>query len=51
MGRLATPQDVAAACLALASPELAYVTGTELFVDGGGEIPAFRTALQKEAHA
>ena len=29
----------------LASPEMAYVTGADLFVDGGGEIPAFHTAL------
>jgi NAD(P)-dependent dehydrogenase (short-subunit alcohol dehydrogenase family) len=49
MGRLATPQDVAAACLALASPELAYVTGTELFVDGGGEVPAFAVAKENRA--
>jgi NAD(P)-dependent dehydrogenase (short-subunit alcohol dehydrogenase family) len=45
MGRLALPKDVAAACLMLASPELSYVTGADLFVDGGGEIPAFHTAL------
>lgn len=45
MGRLATPADVAAVCLMLSSPELAYVTGADLFVDGGGEIPAFHTAL------
>ena len=45
MGRLALPKDVAAACLMLASPEMAYVTGADLFVDGGGEIPAFHTAL------
>jgi len=51
MGRLATVQDVAAACLALASPALSYVTGADLFVDGGGEIPAFHAALQKEANA
>ena len=44
MGRLATPADVAAACVMLASPALAYVTGADLFVDGGGEIPAFHTA-------
>lgn len=43
-GRLATPADVAAACLALASPELRYTTGAELVVDGGGEIPAFHIA-------
>jgi NAD(P)-dependent dehydrogenase (short-subunit alcohol dehydrogenase family) len=45
MGRLATVEDVAAACLALASPALAYVTGADLFVDGGGEVPAFHAAL------
>jgi NAD(P)-dependent dehydrogenase (short-subunit alcohol dehydrogenase family) len=45
MGRLATAGDVAAACLMLASPEMAYVTGADLFVDGGGEIPAFHTVL------
>lgn len=43
-GRLATPADVAAACLALAAPELRYTTGAELVVDGGGEIPAFHAA-------
>lgn len=45
MGRLASVQDVAAACLALADPALSYVTGADLFVDGGGEVPAFHTAL------
>jgi NAD(P)-dependent dehydrogenase (short-subunit alcohol dehydrogenase family) len=45
MGRLASVADVAAACLALASPALSYVTGADLFVDGGGEIPAFHNAL------
>ncbi|MFN2537994.1 MAG: SDR family oxidoreductase [Mycobacteriales bacterium] len=45
MGRLASTQDVAAACLMLASPEMAYVTGADLFVDGGGEYPAFHQAL------
>jgi NAD(P)-dependent dehydrogenase (short-subunit alcohol dehydrogenase family) len=49
MGRLASVQDVAAACLMLASPELSYVTGADLFVDGGGEIPAFHTALGSES--
>ena len=40
MGRLAEPSDVADACLLLTSPLAAYVTGAELLVDGGGEIPA-----------
>lgn len=45
MGRLASVKDVAAACLMLASPALSYVTGADLVVDGGGEVPAFHTAL------
>ncbi len=40
MGRLAVPADVASACLFLASPLAAYVTGADLAVHGGGEIPA-----------
>lgn len=41
MGRLATPADVAAACLMLCSPEARFITGADLYVDGGGEVPAF----------
>ncbi|MCU1590571.1 MAG: Glucose 1-dehydrogenase 2 [Frankiales bacterium] len=41
MGRLAEPSDVAAACLMLCSPEARFITGADLYVDGGGEIPAF----------
>jgi NAD(P)-dependent dehydrogenase (short-subunit alcohol dehydrogenase family) len=50
MGRLATVEDVAAAVLALCEPGMGYVTGADLFVDGGGEVPAFHAALQKETH-
>ncbi|MFP5220165.1 MAG: SDR family oxidoreductase [Actinomycetes bacterium] len=46
MGRLAEPADVAAACLLLAAPTLRYTTGADLYVDGGGEVPAFHTAMQ-----
>jgi NAD(P)-dependent dehydrogenase (short-subunit alcohol dehydrogenase family) len=40
MGRMATPADVANACLFLASSQAAYLTGADLAVHGGGEIPA-----------
>jgi NAD(P)-dependent dehydrogenase (short-subunit alcohol dehydrogenase family) len=43
-GRLATPDDVAQACLFLASPGASYVSGTCLTVHGGGEPPAFLSA-------
>lgn len=44
LGRLAMPEDIAAACLFLASPAAAYVSGTNLVLDGGGERPAFLAA-------
>ncbi len=40
MGRMAVPSDIASACLFLASPLAAYVTGADLAVHGGGEVPA-----------
>ncbi|MGH3876407.1 MAG: SDR family oxidoreductase [Actinophytocola sp.] len=43
-GRLATPADVAQACLYLASPAASYVSGSTLTVHGGGERPAFLAA-------
>jgi NAD(P)-dependent dehydrogenase (short-subunit alcohol dehydrogenase family) len=39
--RFATPDDVADACLFLASPGASYVSGTCLTLHGGGEPPAF----------
>ncbi len=44
VNRLATPEDVANACLFLASPLASYVTGTALVLHGGGEKPAFLDA-------
>ena len=43
--RMATPDDVAQACLFLASPSAAYVSGATLALHGGGERPAFLAAL------
>ena len=42
--RMATPDDVADACLFLASPRAAYISGACLTLHGGGEAPAFLTA-------
>ncbi len=42
--RLGTPEDVAGACLFLASPLASYVSGANLVLHGGGETPAFLTA-------
>jgi NAD(P)-dependent dehydrogenase (short-subunit alcohol dehydrogenase family) len=39
--RLADPDDVADACLFLASPRATYVSGALLTLHGGGEAPAF----------
>jgi NAD(P)-dependent dehydrogenase (short-subunit alcohol dehydrogenase family) len=44
LGRMGVPDDVAAACLFLASPLAAYVTGENLVVHGGGERPAYLAA-------
>jgi NAD(P)-dependent dehydrogenase (short-subunit alcohol dehydrogenase family) len=39
--RMGCPDDIAAACLYLASASAAYVSGAKLAVHGGGEPPAF----------
>ena len=41
LGRMGTPEDVAQACLFLASPAASYVSGANLVLHGGGEWPAF----------
>jgi NAD(P)-dependent dehydrogenase (short-subunit alcohol dehydrogenase family) len=48
-GRMATPDDVADACLLLASPLAGYVSGADLRVDGGGEPPARFVAARSRA--
>lgn len=40
-GRLGTPDDLAEACRWLASPQASYVSGTSIWLHGGGERPAF----------
>lgn len=45
LGRMGTPTDVAEACWWLSSPAAAWISGAELEVHGGGEPPAFLTAV------
>jgi NAD(P)-dependent dehydrogenase (short-subunit alcohol dehydrogenase family) len=40
-GRMTTPEDVATTLVALASPELSWITGTVIPVDGGESIVGF----------
>jgi NAD(P)-dependent dehydrogenase (short-subunit alcohol dehydrogenase family) len=50
LGRLATPDDVAGACLFLASPQASYVSGASLLLHGGGERPAVLAALDNSVY-
>lgn len=47
MGRFGTADDMAGICLFLASPLASYVTGANLVAHGGGERPAFLTAVRQ----
>jgi NAD(P)-dependent dehydrogenase (short-subunit alcohol dehydrogenase family) len=44
-GRMATPADIAEACLFLGSSAASYITGANLVLNGGGDRPAFLDAL------
>lgn len=44
LGRMGRPEDIAHACLFLASPLSAYMSGAEIKLHGGGEKPAFLDA-------
>ncbi|MGN6724199.1 MAG: SDR family oxidoreductase [Marmoricola sp.] len=46
LGRLAAPDEVGAVACFLASPLASYVSGTTIECHGGGERPAFLTALE-----
>ena len=41
LARMGTPADIASACLFLASPLAAYISGAQMAVHGGGERPQF----------
>lgn len=45
-GRLGTPEDLAQACRWLASPLSSYVSGSAIWLHGGGERPAFLDAAE-----
>lgn len=47
LGRMATPDDVANACLLLCDPLAGYLTGATLRVHGGGQLPAFTTITHR----
>lgn len=47
LGRLGEPEDVADACLFLASPLARYISGASLVVHGGGERPAYLAATRR----
>ncbi len=51
LGRMATAGDVADACLFLASPLAAYVSGAALLLHGGGERPAYLAAAKGPVYA
>ena len=45
LGRLGTPRDVGDVCVFLASPLASYVSGAAILLHGGGERPAFLSAI------
>ena len=48
LGRMAVPNDIAQACLFLASDMASYISGAALTVHGGGEKPAFLDAANAD---
>ncbi len=46
LGRMGEPRDIGDTCLYLASPLASYVSGTSVWVHGGGEKPAFLSAAK-----
>jgi NAD(P)-dependent dehydrogenase (short-subunit alcohol dehydrogenase family) len=48
LGRLARPEEVGDACVFLASPRAAYISGASLLLHGGGERPAYLAAANAD---
>ncbi|HSA51934.1 MAG TPA: SDR family oxidoreductase [Yinghuangia sp.] len=48
LGRMADPDDIADVCVFLASPMSRYVSGAEILVHGGGELPAYLRAANSD---
>lgn len=46
LGRMGEPRDIGDTCLYLASPLASYVSGSSVWVHGGGEKPAFLAAAK-----
>ena len=46
LGRMGKPRDVGDVCLFLSSPLASYISGANILMHGGGEIPAFLTAAK-----
>ena len=46
LGRMGEPDDVASACLYLASPLASFISGANLMVHGGGEKPPYIDAVE-----
>ena len=49
MQRMATPKDIASACVYLTSEEARYISGAAIEVHGGGEPLAFHTLAKNDA--
>jgi len=48
IGHMADPSEIADVCLFAASPLARYITGEQIVVHGGGEVPAYRDAANPE---
>jgi len=50
IGHMADPSEIADVCLFAASPLARYITGEQIVVHGGGEVPAYRDAANPETN-